>query len=489
MLHHLKNLGLLPLSLLVLALAPAQATGAGPDYAGAMEACRAEEKHGASACEASFLFTFLDDSTALFYNSSSGYSGYEWLANGEVITPAGGALAFTHTFTSDTNLVCLLVWDGAGCQDFKCLTVYPGAPEEMCNVTDCVWPGDANGDGRANNYDLLNIGLGFGIPGPQRPFFPDTTNSISWLPNYGADWQDWVGAVNFKHLDCDGDGFIDEMDVDAIAINYAPDLDFTSIPVATGPEVYLEFEEPEVYVTENSPPYIELNAGLYVGSETTPVSGLHGMALYLTYPNGLTVSDSITIDYDGASFFGDDYEVLEIGRGLDDYNLGRYDLAFSRKNDGGVTGYGRVARLSFIVSADIIEGIAVADTPYTVGIGGVALIDSIGVPLDFSSPGSATATIINTVTAEDKDALVQEAEIKIFPNPASTSISLQFASRPPEWIELANAFGQVVLRRPASGPSMEIDISALKPGLYVLNAYSQEGVASRKVLVESGEVR
>ena len=399
-------------------------------------ACQAENWHGvtdwapgpcAASCDASFMYTFLAGNTVVFYNSSSNYTNFEWIIDGQVISPPDSNLTLIHTLTSDTSLVCLLVWNQEGCQDAECLLVYPGAPEEMCNVTDCVWPGDANGNGQANNYDLLNIGLGFGISGPGRPFFPDTSDHIAWLPNYGQNWLESAGPVNYKHLDCDGDGFIDEMDAEAIEHNYTPDFGFTSFPVENAPPVYLEFEEAEVYITNGSASYLQLNASLYVGSSAEPVSGLHGMALYLNYPDGLTAPYSVSVDYENNSFFGNASNVLNIGHDLLDYNLGRYDLAFSRKNDDGATGFGKVASVSFIVSADIIEGRAGTDTPFTISLGGILLIGPDGNSMEYSSRDDATVRIINTITANGKEEK-EPAGLKVFPNPASTTLFLQFGA-------------------------------------------------------------
>lgn len=42
------------------------------------------------------------------------------------------------------------------------------AVEGMCDFTDCIHPGDADADLKANVYDLLNIGLGYGTIGIER---------------------------------------------------------------------------------------------------------------------------------------------------------------------------------------------------------------------------------------------------------------------------------------------------------------------------------
>lgn len=111
------------------------------------------------------------------------------------------------------------------------------------------------------------------------------------------------------------------------------------------------------------------------------------------------------------------------------------------------------------------------------------LIDSLGNPLEFSNPGPATAMIINAITADGEEGIAAETP-EVFPNPVSTTLSLQFGNELPERIELSNALGQVVLQRYPASPSMEVDVSTFEPGLYILNAFTEDGAVSRKVLVE-----
>ena len=61
--------------------------------------------------------------------------------------------------------------------------------------------------------------------GPAREEFPIADNPTAWAPNTSTDWDHWTNnSINYKHLDCDGDGAIGEDDVQAIIDNYRPDL-------------------------------------------------------------------------------------------------------------------------------------------------------------------------------------------------------------------------------------------------------------------------
>jgi hypothetical protein len=82
-------------------------------------------------------------------------------------------------------------------------------------LNDCVWPGDANGDGIADHFDLLAIGAGYDSLGPVRPGLK------SWYPQEASDWGEKVpGGLDFKHLDANGDGHVDDADFEITTLNF-----------------------------------------------------------------------------------------------------------------------------------------------------------------------------------------------------------------------------------------------------------------------------
>lgn len=78
-----------------------------------------------------------------------------------------------------------------------------------CEVTDCVWPGDFNHNGKADLFDLLTWGVAKDQQGAPR-------NGLFDWDGYHADaWSlDLPDGVNAKHADGNGDGIIDEFDLE-----------------------------------------------------------------------------------------------------------------------------------------------------------------------------------------------------------------------------------------------------------------------------------
>lgn len=80
-----------------------------------------------------------------------------------------------------------------------------------------VWPGDVNNNGLVNEIDLLYLGAGYGEMGPARK-----SKSAEWTEQFVT--QLWatslIGDLDLAYADCDGDGEVDDEDIDAINDNF-----------------------------------------------------------------------------------------------------------------------------------------------------------------------------------------------------------------------------------------------------------------------------
>ncbi len=165
-------------------------------------------------------FTYFADnetSTAHFNNECRGnIDSYLWDFGDGVTSEQKNP---SHTY-ADTGVyaVCLTVTHAtSGVSESYCRKVRVGNAIQNPCVFSCVWPGDANKDLEANHYDIMTIGLNFGMQGPAR-------DSISnrWIGHFAQDWATYqLSGVNNKHGDCNGDGVINWSDTVAIHQNFA----------------------------------------------------------------------------------------------------------------------------------------------------------------------------------------------------------------------------------------------------------------------------
>lgn len=90
--------------------------------------------------------------------------------------------------------------------------------------SDCVYPGDTNFDGIVNGKDLVYLGLHYGARG-----YPRLDQNTNFSPKASVNWGSSVQPtenesdnydVDLKHVDADGNGYIDLSDFFAISINW-----------------------------------------------------------------------------------------------------------------------------------------------------------------------------------------------------------------------------------------------------------------------------
>jgi hypothetical protein len=431
-------------------------------------------------CSAFFHVSMIDSVSAVLTNTSIGpFSIFEWAVDG---VPQGQDQSpFYLQLEEGFHEICITVWDpaGAGCNSTYCEEVYAGSTSSMCDYTDCVWPGDANGDGAANVYDLLNIGLGYGTVGLERP-----DAHTEWIGQYAPNWNVWtLAGVDYKHLDCDGDGIVLAEDADAIDANYTPDFTYTSDTVMGAPKIYLEFDVDSIVIDPDSPELVSVTAGLYVGDINNQVTDLHGLALQVYYPQqDLVLPNAVQADYNDNSFLGSTNGLLWMQEDM--YNLKRMDLAFSRKAGNGAEGFGRIATAEFIVVSDIIGGRSENTIPFVANLEGVVVVNANGEIMDFTIEPTAEFTIVNNFPTSTQP--VPETEkLSVMPNPAQDQI---WVRTPVEingngFLQVFDTQGQQVQSMQVQQTLTSVMVKDLPRGVYWVQVQTEQGLWTEKVVL------
>ncbi len=344
----------------------------------------------------------------------------------------------------------------------------------MCNYGECIYPGDADADLKANVSDLLNIGLGYGTTGPARPFAHE-----NWEAQIGPDWAETtVTGINYKHFDSNGDGVINESDIDAVMSNYTPETQELPESYTEGaPELSVSFDIDTIHFDVDSPEFIEVTATM----ELSNVDDIHGLSYMLNYPQDLIPPHSTDTEYQTESFFGESADVLWEEKDL--HAFGRVDMAATRKAGTPNGGSGVIFKTTYVIIVDLIIGRAVAETPFTIQLSNLYAIDSNGNPIDINAGADATFIIVDhTVLSSNNDLVTQKTTLS--PNPAQSTVSIATADLQAENIRIFNTFGQTVLNRVANPQQTTLDISTLQKGLYMVEVQTEEGTAVKKLLVE-----
>ncbi len=227
---------------------------------------------------------------------------------------------------------------------------------EIVAAENCIWPGDANYDGVANNHDILSIGVAYGNTGQAR-----TDQSIDWVGHpVDFEWDSvFIDGINQMHADCNGNGIVDMNDTVAVALNYQLPAHQLRNSQTDG-DYHLEMDFTETSSVYND--YVEIK--VKIGEPDNAVSSLYGIAFSIAfnYPEVIKES-SITVDYSN-SVFGDKAELLRLTKPLLNPEYGRIDFAISRFDHISLTDItGEILTVRFIIE-DNIDGFAPQDVNY-----------------------------------------------------------------------------------------------------------------------------
>ncbi|MBK7335425.1 MAG: PKD domain-containing protein [Saprospirales bacterium] len=431
-------------------------------------------------CVAYCYYYQMTDTSYFVVNTSVGdYDQFHWILDGGAPTANNVGNFLLSMPEEGYHKICIEIWDtDSGCSSSYCKDLYFGDPDAECNYTDCVWPGDANGDYVANVYDLLNIGLGYGCIGVERP-----DAELAWVGQPAPSWGlSVLAGTDYKHLDCNGDGLVIYNDVNAIDQNYTSGTPPEPSPHTNGLQVYFFFDQDTIFVDETTPEFIPVTGGLYVGTPLEPAVDLHGLGISLVYPQqDLLDPYSTTADYLDNCFFGVSNQSLWMYRDL--YDEKRMDMAFSRKAGQGANGYGPIANVGFIIISDIIGGRTEEYIPFEMVIDGIQLIDENGVLLPYNLPVPVDSLIIVNKLATGLKETGPASQIQLFPNPAKDRIWAEWDGIEVQSAILFNALGQELKELPVTSGRQEWSLEGLTQGVYSVQFHTEKGVLSKKFVV------
>lgn len=444
-----------------------------------------------TGCNAQMTVSIIDGSlddgyTARFINQSAGDFTFSKLdfGDGSDLWEASNWDTLVHVYPAGgiyrTNLT---TWKTGGCVSSAIQLLVTDAlnmtVSSLPEGTDYVRPGDSNGDGEANVYDLLHLGVGHYTSGSPRP-----EATTAWTPQFSPNWLESVAQqVNYKHLDCDGNGAVNEYDADVIVQHYTP-IDSSAISnIPNTPQVRIEFPFDTVVVDANNPAPLEIRGKVILGSPTQPALGIYGLAFGMEYPD--YVGHNPEADYK-SDFFGSPNHMLWLAK--DNHSRYQLDLGLTRKNGQQVSGYGALAeitfRTDFIIIIDVTGRSDKNIIPFVVPIRGIRAIDKDGNVKYISTPAQADTVWIKLVgVTGTKEAL--ERSVVVSPNPATNHVSLYVGDLNVTSVETVNVFGQVVSRmEPTTARNLELNVQDLPSGVYTLQLYTDKGLIQKQLVVE-----
>ena len=179
------------------------------------------------------------------------------------------------------------------------VTVYDNGPNGSCSkvasfyiLPQCVWPGDTDTSGVVNARDVFNIGLAYGETG-----FKRDSMDIRWYAHISKDWLKYTpNSINYKHIDTNGDGIINDSDTSAIAQNWAltHQLKSSSTPLIDRGAMPFLYVKNETIVDGNNALQIILGDGNLIAQN------VYGVACTIDFDENLIDENSVYTSIKGS---------------------------------------------------------------------------------------------------------------------------------------------------------------------------------------------
>ena len=354
----------------------------------------------------------------------------------------------------------LLVSDSLGTQGIDSVFIV--------SYAECVWPGDADGSGIADNLDLLMLGQMFNVNGPQRP-----NAHSNWIGQTAPAWNiSLPGGVDAVHSDTDGDGVVHWSDILAIKSNYLqPQSQAKSPNLPGGVPVYLNFPDGPFN------PGDTVVGEIIVGDANHPAIGISGLALSIKYDTSMISAGTMVVSHDQSWLGTEDVNMATISKNF--VSQAQLDLAISRTDQSSKSGYGSVGNI--IVAIDDITGKRSELLQTELRIGNINLLGEGG---NFQS---VNTEVVPFEIALSVDELGKNGQVMIGPVPALDHLEIEKIAvfSLPADISLNNIAGQTVLQQTwNSGDQKTIDIRNIKTGLYTLTLRNKNQFFTQKILIE-----
>lgn len=346
-----------------------------------------------------------------------------------------------------------------------------------------VWPGDVNNNGEVNSIDLLYLGYAYGTQGAQRP-----NPSTNWLaqaaaPAWGANFP--TNLLDVSYADCDGDGNIDNLDVDVIEQNYhlthnnvSPYVLLNGTP-GIDPAVEVKRTTTDTLVPGNQE-YFELHLG------PNHVNNFYGISFTVSFDT--TYVDSVVNVFPAIGWITNNGQdnVIQVSNTYLEPNAangknGRIDVAYSRTNGQKVFGTGIIGIFSIVMEEHVIGRYSGLPVDFEFEVLNVRMVDPM---LDLIPTVPSISEFYILTTDNSSPIILQESNLTVYPNPASDIATIYSENLEINQLDIIDISGRRVRTLQLTNENLiEMQVNDLPEGIYILKFITKEGILLRKFMV------
>ena len=340
--------------------------------------------------------------------------------------------------------------------------------------TDCVYPGDVDRNNVANNFDIFNIGLGYGFTGSPRP---SVTNVWDGYP--AINWNDSVANLNAKYADCNGDGIIDANDTAAIVLNYKNIHNTTSVV-----GLPLNITLPHTVLKDS----LRVYCGISLGTNAQQGDSVYGVAFTFNYDPLVVDTNTIHFNLNTPNWlFANSTDNIYVEKYY--RSKGAIDVGLVRSNHIAKSGYGIVASITIDITTGNIAGRLSSqfkDYILHCSLTNIRVIDYHGNII--STVGNADSATIEYQSTGIEN-LVWMKSVSLIPNPAQNEFALKASSDVAlKSIEIQNIFGEKIRTMNFENNSNQKEVNIitqnLANGIYIVSIETNKGKVMKQLVIQ-----
>lgn len=356
----------------------------------------------------------------------------------------------------------------------SCVGNYQFVMPYACNGD--VWPGDANVDFTANNFDLLPIGLAYGATGTTRQ-----NASLAWVGQYSADWlQTQLNGADYKHIDGNGDGLIDAADTLPIILNYGYVHPRQSLVETNSTAPFLYF----TYVNDTVMAGDTLLFEIGLGTVILPADSVYGIAFTINYSKEVVDSNSAHISHAQCWMGTPNLNLLTLQH--DNYTNGKIDCAIVGTDHLNKQGFGTIGILGIDMKDDLSGRDSLIKT-LNLSFSNLRFIDSDGIekPLNVIND----SIIVWQDITKLQEYTMQHNSYSVYPNPASNFVTLDLSKLKQQVTEvsLVNMYGvEVYSTSNLQDGKLQVSTKKLNAGVYSVQVKTVHSILSKKLIITTG---
>ena len=352
----------------------------------------------------------------------------------------------------------------------------------VINFGQTMRPGDIMNDGFVNNIDALFWAEAYGHTGTPRNNPSSAFEDIQQLPIPGWD-QQFYNDISYAHADCNGDGIVDELDLEQGIIDNLFKIAPGGFPFI--PNQNMEPGSPTVKISSDNNQVmggqtVEFDLSI---EDDEIIEDFLGVIFTLKYNPNQIVDGSIQFTPHPGNWLeagsGFEYFAIEQSGSADGLPPGQQQtqVAIVRKGET-ADGIGSIGKFSIVMEDIVILLTQVDISVETVVMVGPSLSPFIaeGSTLSFNNQGAATST----------EELPISEKIRTYPNPIKDVLRVEIEDQAAQLLEVAvlNADGKELFKQDFKSQfisSVDLDWSKYASGLYFLKITTSEGIEVRRL--------